>query len=76
MPRRSGDPSPKERPAASEPAAELAPRALRQLVRSSPLLTPAVRAYWLRVLPHLTAAQQRELAELLGPEPPADDALA
>lgn len=47
-------------------------RMLRDRVRRSPLLSPLERAHWLRVLPHLTAEQRRELAELLAPdaEPP------
>jgi hypothetical protein len=40
-------------------------RALRELLRSSPLVPPEVRAHWLRVLPHLTAEQRGELAALL-----------
>jgi hypothetical protein len=62
----------KRRPqgAQGRPARGEAPtwRVLRDHVRRSPLLSPIERAHWLRVLPHLTAAQRRELAELLAPD--------
>ncbi|MBX5493363.1 MAG: hypothetical protein IRZ14_19605 [Chloroflexi bacterium] len=47
-------------------------RVLRALVRRSPLLRPIERAHWLRLLPHLTAQQRRELADLLAPAPDSD----
>jgi hypothetical protein len=47
---------------------------LRDLLRTSPLVTPELRVHWLRVLPHLSEAQRAELASLLGgaapPAPP------
>jgi hypothetical protein len=38
---------------------------LRELLRSSPLIAPELRAHWLRVLPHLSAEQRAELGALL-----------
>lgn len=45
-------------------------KALRALLRASPLIAPDVRSHWLRVLPHLSGAQRAELAQLLASETP------
>jgi hypothetical protein len=39
---------------------------LRELLRTSSLVSPELRVHWLRILPYLTAEQRRELAALLG----------
>jgi hypothetical protein len=46
-------------------AATLSQKRLRALLRASPLVSPEMRAHWLRVLPHLTGDQRAELARLL-----------
>ena len=46
-------------------SAGLSQKRLRALLRASPLISPDLRAHWLRVLPHLTADQRAELAQLL-----------
>ncbi len=43
----------------------LSQKRLRVLLRASPLVSPEMRAHWLRVLPHLTGDQRAELARLL-----------
>ncbi len=45
---------------------------LRELLRTSPLVSPELRGHWLRVLPHLTDGQRSELAALLTADESAD----
>lgn len=58
-------------PGARAPAAAPRPpsqKRLRELLRTSSLVSPELRVHWLRVLPYLTAEQRRELVALLGGE--------
>jgi hypothetical protein len=65
---KSAEAAPHPHPAV--PAAPSAKR-LRMLLRASPLVAPELRAHWLRILPHLSAEQRAELADLLEASEPA-----
>jgi hypothetical protein len=51
----------------------LGPKALAKEVRASKVLTPALKRYWLEVLPHLHAADRARLHAILGGDAAPED---
>lgn len=58
-------PAPNPEAPGAAPAGVLETRELARRVRAAKVLTPALKRYWLAVLPHLTAADRAQLDAIL-----------